>query len=102
MRITRFLCVCACVFVNMLHREDQHSHFTNNVRTLLGSVDFVAGAQNFKGLLRAQTWGLVRVVRPCLPNKAPTASPAVCGLEKAAIALKMSGAPLPRARNVTP
>lgn len=38
----------------------------------------------------------------CLPNKAPTASPAVCGWEKAAIALKMSGAPLPRARNVTP
>lgn len=38
----------------------------------------------------------------CLPNKAPTASPAVSGWEKAAIALKMSGAPLPRARNVTP
>lgn len=38
----------------------------------------------------------------CLPNKAPTASPAVCGWEKAAMALKMSGAPLPRARNVTP
>lgn len=38
----------------------------------------------------------------CLPNRAPTASPAVCGLEKAAMALKMSGAPLPRARNVTP
>lgn len=37
-----------------------------------------------------------------LPNKAPTASPAVCGREKAAMALKMSGAPLPRARNVTP
>lgn len=40
--------------------------------------------------------------RLCLPNKAPTARPAVCGWEKAAIALKMSGAPLPRARNVTP
>lgn len=38
----------------------------------------------------------------CLPNKAPTASPAVCGWEKAEMALKMSGAPLPRARNVTP
>lgn len=37
-----------------------------------------------------------------LPNKAPTARPAVCGWEKAAIALKTSGAPLPRARNVTP
>ncbi len=41
-------------------------------------------------------------VRLRLPNKAPTASPAVCGWEKAAIALKMSGAPLPRARKVTP
>lgn len=40
--------------------------------------------------------------RPHLPNKAPTASPAVCGCENAAMALKMSGAPLPRARNVTP
>lgn len=38
----------------------------------------------------------------CLPNKAPTANPAVCGWENAAMALKMSGAPLPRARNVTP
>lgn len=37
-----------------------------------------------------------------LPNKAPTANPAVWGCEKAAMALKMSGAPLPRARNVTP
>ena len=41
-------------------------------------------------------------VSVCPPNKAPTASPAVCGWEKAAMALKMSGAPLPRARKVTP
>lgn len=46
--------------------------------------------------------GRGEVARPGLPNKAPTARPAVRGLEKAAIALKMSGAPLPRARNVTP
>lgn len=66
------------------------------------SVDLGASAPNFKGLWKVQVEGLGWVLRPRLPNKAPTASPAVCGLEKAAIALKMSGAPLPRARNVTP
>lgn len=47
-------------------------------------------------------WLFLKARRPHLPNKAPTASPAVCGCENAAMALKMSGAPLPRARNVTP
>lgn len=37
-----------------------------------------------------------------LPNNAPMARPAVCGREKAAMALNTSGAPLPRAKNVTP
>ena len=40
--------------------------------------------------------------RACLPNSAPIASPAVCGCENAAMALNTSGAPFPKARNVTP
>ena len=39
-----------------------------------------------------------------LPNKAPMASPASppLALDMAAIALKISGAPFPKAKNVTP
>lgn len=37
-----------------------------------------------------------------LPKTAPMASPAVRGSEKATTALKTSGAPLPKARKVTP
>jgi hypothetical protein len=38
----------------------------------------------------------------CSPNRAPMARPAVRGSEKATKALKMSGAPFPKARKVTP
>lgn len=36
------MCVCVCT-----HREEQQ-HFTSKVRTLLVSVDYFAGAPNFK------------------------------------------------------
>lgn len=38
----------------------------------------------------------------CSPNRAPMARPAVRGSEKATRALKISGAPFPKAKKVTP
>lgn len=48
-------------------------------------------------------WGSLGRGRCCsIPKRAPIASPAVRGSEKATTALKTSGAPFPKARKVTP
>lgn len=36
-------CVCVCVF--LLHCEDQSTHFTHKMRTILRRKDILAGAQ---------------------------------------------------------
>lgn len=55
-----------------------------------------------KGFTRAMPPATTVVTKIPAPKMAPTASPAVRGSEKATTALKMSGAPLPKARKVTP
>lgn len=41
--IVRRVCVCVCMFLYLLHSEDQSIHFTSKARTRLLSEDIVSG-----------------------------------------------------------